>query len=199
MQQTGTTKRETSSAAPPIAEAAAPRSADEDSGLHDIRNLAQSTKQRLSKRIPTVPPISDDVLASSSASWKNLALPQPAKMVSLPAIEDLPSKQEIAARDREVGFAGREQRDAFHRALGRNRRQPDRTAVAREVLRQRLDQFLVFAAGRSDRDPQRDRTQRVVEGACGEAEQENAGREDQQRIVLALPPRAGCGRNLVGL
>ena len=28
------------------------------------------------------------------------ALPQPAKMVSLPAIEDLPSKQEIVARDK---------------------------------------------------------------------------------------------------
>jgi hypothetical protein len=107
MQQTGTTKREASSAAPPIAEAATPR--DEDSGLHDIRNLAQSTKQRLSKRIPTVPPISDDnVLASSSASWKNLALPQPAMMVSLPAVEDLPSKQEIAARDKAAKAAAKQ-------------------------------------------------------------------------------------------
>jgi hypothetical protein len=105
MQQTGTTKREASSAAPPIAEAAAPR--DEDSGLHDIRNLAQSTKQRLSKRT-TVPPLSDDVLSSSSASWKNLALPQPAKMVSLPAIEDLPSKQEIAARDKAAKAAAKQ-------------------------------------------------------------------------------------------
>src|SRR5664279_4674671 len=106
MQQTGTTKREASSAAPPIAEAAAKR--EEDSGLHDIRNLAQSTKQRLSKRTSTVPPISDDVLASSSASWKNLALPQPAKMVSLPAIEDLPSKQEIAARDKAAKVAAKQ-------------------------------------------------------------------------------------------
>src|SRR5664279_978925 len=106
MQQTGTTKREASSAAPPIAEAAAPR--DEDSGLHDIRNLAQSTKQRLSKRITATAPISDDVLASSSASWKNLALPQPAKMVSLPAIEDLPSKQEIAAREKAAKAAAKQ-------------------------------------------------------------------------------------------
>lgn len=106
MQQTGTTKREASSAAPPIAEAAAPR--DEDSGLHDIRNLAQSTKQRLSKRITATAPISDDVLASSSASWKNLALPQPAKMVSLPAIEDLPSKQEIAAREKAAKVAAKQ-------------------------------------------------------------------------------------------
>jgi hypothetical protein len=108
MQQTETTKREASSAAPPIAEAATPRPVEEDSGLHDIRNLAQSTKQRLSKRIPTVPPISDDVLASSSASWKNLALPQPAKMVSLPAIEDLPSKHEIAVREKAAKAAAKQ-------------------------------------------------------------------------------------------
>jgi hypothetical protein len=106
MQQTGTTKREDSSAAPPLAEATRPP--DEDSGLHDIRSLAQSTKQRLSKRITAVPPVHDDVLSSSSASWKNLALPQPAKMVSLPAIEDLPSKQEIAARDKAAKVAAKQ-------------------------------------------------------------------------------------------
>lgn len=107
MQQTGTTKREDSSAAPPVAEA--PAALEEDSGLHDIRNLAQSTKQRLSKRISTLPPMSDDdLLASSSASWKNLALPQPANMVSLPAIDDLPSKQEIAARDKAAKVAARQ-------------------------------------------------------------------------------------------
>ncbi|MEO8842123.1 MAG: hypothetical protein ABI591_25890 [Kofleriaceae bacterium] len=77
--------------------------------MHDIRNLAQSTKQRLSKRITTVPPLADDdVLASSSASWKNLALPQPANMVSLPAIEDLPSKHEIAAREKAAKVAAKQ-------------------------------------------------------------------------------------------
>jgi len=74
---------------------------DEDSGLHDIRNLAQSTKQRLSsRRITNSPPISDDVLASSSGSWKNIALPQPAKMVSLPELADLPSKKEVVAAEK---------------------------------------------------------------------------------------------------
>jgi hypothetical protein len=68
----------------------------EDSGLHDIRNLAQSTKQRLSsRRITQSPPIADDVLASSSGSFKNIALPQPAKMVSLPELGDLPSQVEV--------------------------------------------------------------------------------------------------------
>jgi hypothetical protein len=96
MQQTGTPNREASSSsttnAPPV-----PR--EEDSGLHDIRNLAQSTKQRLSKRTTGSQALikqDDDVLASSSASWKNLALPQPAAMVSLPELDELPSKQEIA-------------------------------------------------------------------------------------------------------
>jgi hypothetical protein len=79
---------------------AEPAERAEDSGLHDIRNLAQSTKQRLSKRITSTPPAADDVLASSSAAWKNLALPEPAKMVSLPELADLPSKQEIVAADK---------------------------------------------------------------------------------------------------
>jgi hypothetical protein len=74
----------------------------EDSGLHDIRNLAQSTKQRLSsKRITTSPPVSDgDVVASSSAGWKAVALPQPAKMVSLPELAELPSKKEVLAKEK---------------------------------------------------------------------------------------------------
>ena len=93
---------------------------------------------------------------------------------------------QIAARDRKVGLAGREQRDAFGRAFGRDRRQPHRAAVAGKGLRQRLDQFLVVAAGRADRDPQGDRLQDVIKRAGGDAEQENAGSQHQQRIVLRL-------------
>ena len=105
MQQgtSGPTTREPMSAMPPTTEPAAlPKKRDDDSGLHDIRNLAQSTKQRLSsRRSSTHPPISDeDVLASSSASWKNLALPQPAKMVSLPELDELPSKSEVLAKEK---------------------------------------------------------------------------------------------------
>jgi hypothetical protein len=74
---------------------------EEDSGLHDIRNLAQSTKQRLSsRRSITNQPVSDDVLASSSGAFKNIALPQPAAMVSLPAVDELPSKAEVAAAEK---------------------------------------------------------------------------------------------------
>ncbi len=88
----------------PQAEAAAKAKAaerSEDSGLHDIRNLAQSTKQRMSKaRITQNPPIADDVLASSSGQWKHVALPEPAKMVSLPDLASLPSKAEIQAMEK---------------------------------------------------------------------------------------------------
>jgi hypothetical protein len=81
----------------------------EDSGLHDIRNLAQSTKQRLSSRRSTQNPIvSDDVLASSSGSFKNIALPQPARMVSLPEIEDLPPPAAVVAAEKASKKAAKE-------------------------------------------------------------------------------------------
>ena len=80
---------------------------EEDSGLHDIRNLAQSTKQRLSRKI-TAPPIADDVLSASSGAFKNIALPQPAKMVSLPSIDELPSKAEVAAAEKAAKKAAKE-------------------------------------------------------------------------------------------
>src|SRR5690606_24466593 len=103
----GTTEtRDTVATPPPVrvdedqAPVARPSVREEDSGLHDIRNLAQSTKQRLSSRRITAPPIEEDVLASSSGSFKNIALPQPAKMVSLPEIADLPSKAEVVAAEK---------------------------------------------------------------------------------------------------
>lgn len=77
---------------------------EEDSGLHDIRSMASSAKMRISsKRITTSPPVDDDILASSSAGWKAVALPEPAKMVSLPEIEqpaegsERKSKKELKA------------------------------------------------------------------------------------------------------
>jgi hypothetical protein len=82
---------------------------EEDSGLHDIRSLAQTAKQRISsKRESTHPPVSDDeLLASSSASWKNLALPKPANMVSLPELDQLPSKAELKADQKAMAKAAR--------------------------------------------------------------------------------------------
>ncbi len=90
----------------PVLQQTAPEPAakdrDEDSGLHDIRSLASSTKLRLSTRRSTQSPVvnEDDVLASSSAGWKHVALPEPAKMVSLPDLATLPTKAEVEALDR---------------------------------------------------------------------------------------------------
>ncbi|MBA3454879.1 MAG: hypothetical protein H0T42_17455 [Deltaproteobacteria bacterium] len=99
MQTTGSSS---SSKASPVAPPPPAKERDEDSGLHDIRSLASSTKLRLSSRRSTQNPIvhEDDVLASSSAGWKAVALPEPAKMVSLPELADLPTKAEIEALDK---------------------------------------------------------------------------------------------------
>jgi hypothetical protein len=78
----------TSDNSKPTTGAPPPEDRDEDSGLHDIRSMASSTKMRISsKRITTNPPVDDDILTSSSGSWKAVALPEPAKMVSLPEID----------------------------------------------------------------------------------------------------------------
>ena len=99
MQTTGTmaSDRNPSTGVPPMKD-----SRDEDSGLHDIRSLASSTKARLSSRRSTQNPVvtDDDVLAASSAGWKAVALPEPAKMVSLPELSELPTKREIEAKDK---------------------------------------------------------------------------------------------------
>jgi hypothetical protein len=79
---------------------------DDDSGLHDIRSLANSAKQRAAaKRTSQMAIVPDeDILASTSGAWKNIALPEPAKMVSLPdlaAKADLPSKKEVKEAERQ--------------------------------------------------------------------------------------------------
>ncbi len=75
---------------------------EEDSGLHDIRSLASSTKARISSRRSTQNPVmsEDDILASSSAGWKAVALPEPAKMISLPELSELPSAKQIKEKDK---------------------------------------------------------------------------------------------------
>ena len=103
---------------------------------------------------------------------------------------------QIAARDRKVGLVGRQQCDALDRAVGGDRVQPHRAAVAGKGLRQRLHQFLVVAAGRADRDAQGDGLQDVIEPGGGGAEQEDAGSQHQQRIVL---PLAASGRRVRGI
>lgn len=70
---------------------------DEDSGLHDIRSLASSQRMRMVAKRTSQHPIvrDDDLLASASGSWKSIALPEPAKMVSLPELSELPTTREV--------------------------------------------------------------------------------------------------------
>jgi outer membrane biosynthesis protein TonB len=76
---------------PVLSGSGAPVPPEEDSGLHDIRSLAQTTKQRISSRkITNTATVDDDVVANSSSGWKAVALPEPAKMIALPDIDDLP-------------------------------------------------------------------------------------------------------------
>ena len=100
--QLGTDKA-TGQAQPPVER-------EEDSGLHDIRNLAASARMRLSsKRISTSPPpMEDDALASSSGSFKNIALPQPAKMVSLPELAEMPVEHRPSSEKIEAPQAKKE-------------------------------------------------------------------------------------------
>jgi hypothetical protein len=58
--------------------AAAPAERDEHSGLHEIKALASSTKQRISRQ-SSVPAIDDETLLSASGSMRAVALPDPRK------------------------------------------------------------------------------------------------------------------------
>jgi hypothetical protein len=71
-----------SSSERPAGRAPTPQNGGDDSGLHDIRALAETT-QRRSRRQPTVDP-DDALLTTSSTSLRAIALPQPARTVALP-------------------------------------------------------------------------------------------------------------------
>jgi hypothetical protein len=71
-----------SSSERPAGRAPTPQTGGDDSGLHDIRALAETT-QRRSRRQPTVDP-DEALLTTSSTSLRAIALPQPARTVALP-------------------------------------------------------------------------------------------------------------------
>lgn len=126
MQTTGTSGPNQSTGRP--VDAVPLKERDEDSGLHDIRELASSQRMRLSsKRISTSPPM-DDVLASSSGGWQAaVALPEPAKMVSLPEIADLPTKADLKAAEKAAKEAEKAER--------KSRKSGDLRAAAEAALK----------------------------------------------------------------
>ena len=88
---------------------------------------------------------------------------------------------EVTARHREIGFVCAEPRKAIGGAVGRDHRKPDRAFVPGESLRQGLDQLLVVTAGRPNGDAQHFRAKRKIERACGGDENEDAGKQDEER------------------
>ena len=94
-------------------------SRDEDSGLHDIRSLAQSARMRAVKRGSTSPPISDDaIVAATSGAWNAVALPEPAKMVALPELEELPPAKDIVAKDKVAHPEARRRGKGLYAVIG---------------------------------------------------------------------------------
>lgn len=81
--------------APPTAKPASTPAVTEDSGLHDIRALAQNTKQRISRRIPTVTESEDASWASTTGQLKAIALPEPARLVALPELPATTSAKDL--------------------------------------------------------------------------------------------------------
>ncbi|MCE9579482.1 MAG: hypothetical protein K8W52_40545 [Deltaproteobacteria bacterium] len=75
----------------PDATAGGPPPRTEDSGLHDIKALARTTRQRVSKRITSQHDIDDSWLESSHSGLRVVALPEPARLVSLPSVEEVMS------------------------------------------------------------------------------------------------------------
>lgn len=70
----------------------------DDSGLHDIKALAKTTRQRVSRRITSQHDLDESLLSSSSSGLHMVALPEPAKLVSLPSIAELAKAEPSIAR-----------------------------------------------------------------------------------------------------
>ena len=87
---------------------------------------------------------------------------------------------QIATTDRKVGLASTKQGEGFDRAVGRDRRQPDRPAFAGEGLGHRLNHFVIVASRRSDGNPESYRLQRIIQCARGGAKNKKSNRQDQQ-------------------
>ena len=82
---------DTSSTHDDVADGVPPRmtGTGDDSGLHDIKALAKTTRQRVSRRNTSQHDIDEQLLSASHSGLHMVALPEPAKVVSLPSIEEI--------------------------------------------------------------------------------------------------------------
>lgn len=68
----------------------APRKKEENTGLHDIKAMAQSAKRRVSRRVTTQSDAEEQLLLGASTSMNQVVLPDPNKQVAVavePAVE----------------------------------------------------------------------------------------------------------------
>jgi len=96
---------------------------------------------------------------------------------------------QVAARNREIGFAVCQQGDAFSCTLGLNRREPDRTLLAAKVSASAWISFWFVACRRADRDLQGYRPQREIQPR--RRRQTAAGRRQGSAAAVIL--RCGGG------
>jgi hypothetical protein len=84
----GSMQSETITRSPDGSRTDAPVHREEDSGLHDIKALAQTTRNRISRRQTSQHDLDDSLLTTSQSGLHAVALPDPAKMVQLPTVEE---------------------------------------------------------------------------------------------------------------
>src|SRR5205085_3563647 len=84
---------------------------------------------------------------------------------------------QIATTDRKVGLASTKQGECFDRSVGRDRRQPDSPAFARESPGRRLNHLVIVASWRSDGNPQSYRLQHIIQCARGGSKKKKSKRQ----------------------
>lgn len=88
---------------------------------------------------------------------------------------------QVAATDRKIGLSSTKQREGFDRPVGFDRGQLDSSAFAGEGIGHRLNYFVIIASGRSNRDPENFRPQRIIQRArCGAKNKKSNDQDEQQ-------------------
>jgi hypothetical protein len=105
----------TTTDAPRAGGAPPPPATTEDSGLHDIKALARTTRQRVSRRNTSQHDIDESLLSASSSGLHAVALPEPARLVALPTLQQVIDKAEAPAVARAAAAVARRPEPARRR------------------------------------------------------------------------------------
>lgn len=143
-----------------------PNTRTDDSGVHDMKSLAQTAKQRISRRITSQHDAYDESLLSSSQSGlRAVALPAPAQVVSLPSMPtNVPGAAEIAGAE----AAGITPIEAA-RAAGRGKNKAIWFVVGGGVIAAAAAAVFVIASGGSKKSDEQQMAAAAAGGASGSA------------------------------